>query len=49
MKIEDAIKSTVTLENDHKIILNIMYTQNVITDKFIDFKAYDIFRSNTMF
>jgi DNA-binding MarR family transcriptional regulator len=43
MKIEDAIKSTVTLENDHKIILNIMYTQNVITDKFNDIlKPYDI-------
>jgi hypothetical protein len=36
--LEDAIKfiSKDAFENDHKIILNIMYTQNVITDKFND-------------
>ena len=34
MKIEDVIKSTVTMDDVKKIILNIMYTQNVISDKF---------------
>lgn len=33
MKIEDEIKSTVALNNSKKIILNVLYTQNVIADK----------------
>ena len=33
MKIEEEIKSTITLDNSKKIILNVLYTQNVITDK----------------
>jgi DNA-binding MarR family transcriptional regulator len=36
MKIEDVIKSTVTLDDAKKVILNIMYTQNVISDKFAE-------------
>lgn len=43
MKIEDVIKSTVALADDHKIILNIMYTQNVINEKFNEIlKPHDI-------
>lgn len=34
MKIEEVIKSNVTLKEAKKVILNIMYTQNVINDKF---------------
>lgn len=34
MKIEDEIKSTIELDIAKKVILNIMYTQNVINDKF---------------
>jgi DNA-binding MarR family transcriptional regulator len=34
MKIEEVIKSNVTLKDAKKVILNIMYTQNVINDKF---------------
>ena len=34
MKIEEILKSTVTLDNSKKIILNVMYTQNVITENF---------------
>lgn len=43
MKIEEIIKSTVTLENPRKVILNIMYTQNVIGDSFNEIlKPFDI-------
>lgn len=43
MKIEDEIKSTVALDNSKKIILNILYTQNSITDKFNEIlKPYDL-------
>lgn len=43
MKIEDVIKATVPMENSKKIILNIMYTQNVLTEKFNEIlKPYDI-------
>ncbi|HEX9151372.1 MAG TPA: MarR family transcriptional regulator [Flavobacterium sp.] len=43
MKIEDEIKSTVALNLSKKIILNILYTQNVITDNFNEIlKPYDI-------
>ncbi|WP_158727992.1 MULTISPECIES: MarR family winged helix-turn-helix transcriptional regulator [unclassified Flavobacterium] len=34
MKIEEILKSTVTMDNSKKIILNILYTQNVITENF---------------
>lgn len=43
MKIEEVIKSTVTLEDAKKVILNIMFTQNVINDKFSEIlKPYDL-------
>lgn len=43
MKIEDVIKSTVPMENSKKIILNIMYTQNILTESFNEIlKPYDI-------
>ncbi|MFV5685872.1 MarR family winged helix-turn-helix transcriptional regulator [Flavobacterium sp. GB2R13] len=43
MKIEDEIKSTVELDISKKIALNILYTQNVITDNFNEvLKPYDI-------
>ena len=34
MKIEDILKSTVPMDNSKKIILNVLYTQNVITENF---------------
>jgi DNA-binding MarR family transcriptional regulator len=34
MKIEEIIKSNITLKDAKKVILNILYTQNVINDKF---------------
>lgn len=43
MKIEDVIQSTVHLDISKKIILNILYTQNVINDKFNEIvKPYDL-------
>jgi DNA-binding MarR family transcriptional regulator len=43
MKIEEEIKSTVTLDNSKKIILNVIYTQNVIADKLNEIlKPYDL-------
>ncbi|TRX16240.1 MarR family transcriptional regulator [Flavobacterium franklandianum] len=43
MKIEDVIKSTVQMENSKKIILNIMYTNNILAEKFNELlKPYDI-------
>lgn len=43
MKIEDVIKSTLILEDSKKIVLNIMYTQNVLSDKFNEFrKVHDL-------
>lgn len=43
MKIEDVIKSTVTMDDAKKVILNIMYTQNVISDKFAEImRPYDL-------
>lgn len=43
MKIEDEIKSTIGLDIAKKVILNVMYTQNVINDKFSELlKPYDI-------
>ncbi len=43
MKIEDVIKTNSKLENSKKIILNILYTQNCITEKFNDvLKPYEL-------
>lgn len=43
MKIEEIIKSTVSMDNSKKIILNILYTQNVVTENFNEIlKPYDI-------
>lgn len=43
MKIEDEIKSTVELTISKKIILNIMYTQNILSEKFNEvLKPYDL-------
>lgn len=43
MKIEEVIKSTVLMDNSKKVILNVLYTQNVINDKFNEIvKPYDI-------
>ncbi|SHG12731.1 transcriptional regulator, MarR family [Flavobacterium fluvii] len=43
MKIEEVIKSTVPMDNSKKIILNVLYTQNVITDNFNEIlKPYEI-------
>ena len=43
MKIEEEIKSTVPLDNSKKIILNVLYTQNVINDNLSEIlKPYDL-------
>ncbi|KLT68318.1 MULTISPECIES: MarR family winged helix-turn-helix transcriptional regulator [Flavobacterium] len=43
MTIEEVIKSTVKMDNARKVILNIMYTQNVIQDHFNEIlKPYDL-------
>jgi len=43
MKIEDVIKSTVTIDDSKKVILNIIYTQSVIGEKFAEvLKPYDL-------
>ena len=43
MKIEEVIKSNVALKNAKKVILNVMYTQNVVNDKFNEIlKPYDL-------
>ncbi|MFV5700907.1 MarR family winged helix-turn-helix transcriptional regulator [Flavobacterium sp. XS2P12] len=43
MKIEEILKSTVPMDNSKKIILNVLYTQNVITDNFNEIlKPYEI-------
>jgi DNA-binding MarR family transcriptional regulator len=43
MTIEDVIKSTVKMDNSKRVILNIMYTQNVLQDKFSEvLKPYDL-------
>ena len=45
MKIEDVIKSTVNIDDSKKIILNIIYTQSVIGEKFAEvLKPYDVLR-----
>lgn len=43
MRIEDVIKSNVTMDDAKKVILNIIYTQHVIGDKFSEIlKPYDL-------
>lgn len=43
MKIETIIKSNVSLSDAKKVILNILYTQNVVNDKFLELlKPYDL-------
>lgn len=43
MKIEEVIKSTVPMDVSKKIILNVLYTQNVVSDSFNEIlKPYDI-------
>ncbi len=43
MKIEEELKSTIPLDNSKKVILNILYTQNVVTDKLNEIlKPYDL-------
>ena len=43
MKIEEILKSTVPMDNSKKVILNIMYTQSVITENFNDvLKPFEI-------
>ncbi|NRT16388.1 DNA-binding MarR family transcriptional regulator [Flavobacterium sp. 28A] len=43
MKIEEIIKTNVTLTNSKRIILNVLYTQNIIAEKFNEvLKPYDL-------
>ena len=43
MKIEEILKSTVTMDNSKKIILNVLFTQNIITDNFNEIlKPYEV-------
>ena len=43
MKIEDVIKSNVIMDDAKKVILNILYTQNVIGEEFSEIlKPYDL-------
>ncbi|MEC5166815.1 DNA-binding MarR family transcriptional regulator [Flavobacterium sp. PL11] len=43
MKIEDILKSTVPMDDSKKIILNVMYTQSIITESFNEIlKPYEI-------
>ncbi|PAM96617.1 MarR family transcriptional regulator [Flavobacterium sp. IR1] len=43
MTIEEVIKSTVKMDNEKKVILNIMYTQNVIQENFNEvMKPHDL-------
>lgn len=43
MKIEEIIKSTKTLSSSKKTVLNIFYTQNIISEKFAEvLKPYDL-------
>ncbi|KFF19544.1 MarR family winged helix-turn-helix transcriptional regulator [Flavobacterium hydatis] len=43
MTIEDVIKSTVKMDNPKRVILNIMYTQNILQDKFNEvLKPYEL-------
>ena len=43
MEIEKVVKSNINLDDSKKIILNIIYTQNVVADKFNEvIKPYDL-------
>jgi DNA-binding MarR family transcriptional regulator len=43
MKIEQEIKSTITIDMSKKVLLNISFTRNVISDKFQELiKPYDL-------
>ncbi|KVV14895.1 transcriptional regulator SlyA [Flavobacterium sp. TAB 87] len=43
MTIEDVLQSTVKMDNRQKVILNIMFTQNLLQDKFSEvIKPYDL-------
>ena len=43
MKIEDEIKSSIPLENSKKIILNLLYTHNVLIENLNEvLKSYDL-------
>jgi DNA-binding MarR family transcriptional regulator len=43
MKIEDELKSSIPLKVSKKIILNVLYTQNLINEKFnVVLKPYDL-------
>ncbi|UQD56600.1 MarR family winged helix-turn-helix transcriptional regulator [Flavobacterium sp. K5-23] len=43
MKIEDEIKSTIPLDISKKVILNLLFTQNVIKEKFNEIRTpYDL-------
>ncbi len=43
MKIEDVIKTKITLENETRIILNVLYTQSVLTENMNEIlKPYEI-------
>lgn len=43
MKIEEVIKSNVQMNNSKKVVLNIIYTQNIINDHFNEIiKPYDL-------
>ena len=43
MKIEDAIKSNAKMEPSQKVVLNIIYTQNDIHERFAEIlKPYDL-------
>jgi DNA-binding MarR family transcriptional regulator len=43
MKIEEIIKSSVTMDDAKKVILNLLYTETVISDKFSELlKPYDL-------
>ncbi|MEC4004923.1 MarR family transcriptional regulator [Flavobacterium sp. SUN052] len=43
MTIEEIIKSTVTMDDAKKVVLNVMYTQNIIADKFNEvLKPHDL-------
>jgi DNA-binding MarR family transcriptional regulator len=43
MKIEEILKSSIPMDNSKKIILNVLYTQNVITENFNEIlKPYEI-------
>ena len=43
MKIEEIIKSNVALDDAKKVVLNLIYTQHIVNDKFIELlKPYDV-------